>query len=168
MYVDFKFHSPTQLRYIKWRWTVTNWYTLYEKFHVTGWLPSLGTFTSYVRDTSDMDTCLHVNKVSSLDSPCQNIYIRFLKNPTLAGDHHYGRRNNNSTWHLQEFHHYDTTRDSITSITRTPHMIKLLQLLRRDTWFNYFIHYDTTHDSLTSITPTPHMIQLLQSLRHHT
>ena len=65
------------------------------------------------RGTSDMDTCLCVNNVTSLDSPCQNVYI-ILKNES------------NFNWRppLQTKKHQFQNNIFRSSNTATPHMIR--------------------------------------------
>lgn len=43
--------------------------------HITTNIPASSGHFHITYDTSDIDTCLRVNNISNLDSPCQNMYI---------------------------------------------------------------------------------------------
>ena len=83
-------------------------------------------------DTSDTDRLLHLNNVSSLGSPCHNIYISF-SNPTSAGIYHYRRRD--IKLYLTFFQH---------SVTTTPNVILLLRTRRNNNYITIYFpkHYN--------------------------
>ena len=88
-------------------------YTIYSQ--IAADMPAISGLFHVVHDTSDIDTCLYVNNVSRLDSPCQNVYIKLKK---------------------KKLHLATATVDEETSvlhnifrssITTTPHVIQSLQ-----------------------------------------
>jgi len=46
---------------------------------ITTNIPAISGHFHVIHDTSDIHTCLHVNNISSLDSPCQNVYTKLKK-----------------------------------------------------------------------------------------